>query len=89
MQHSVNSHTDFHFFTERCYSKFAAKRLLKIPLHLICVAALRRGTLMSENERQLPINVVINDKLQGKVVTYLRCGGIVNNQLRILRKVYS
>jgi len=24
-------------------------------------------------------NAVINDKLQGSVATYLRCGGIVNN----------
>jgi len=24
----------------------------------------------------------INDKLQGSVATYLRCGGVVNNQIR-------
>jgi len=24
----------------------------------------------------------INDKLQGSVVTYLRCGGVVNNQIK-------
>ena len=24
----------------------------------------------------------INDKLQGSVATYLRCGGIVNNQMK-------
>ena len=23
-----------------------------------------------------------NDKLQGRVVTYLRCGGVVNNQVK-------
>jgi len=35
---------------------------------------------MPENEWQSQTNVVINDKLQGTVVTYLSCGGIVNNQ---------
>ena len=30
--------------------------------------------------RHSQINAVINDKLQGTVDTYLRCGGIVNNQ---------
>ena len=29
---------------------------------------------MTENERQSPINVVINDEVQGTVVSYLRCG---------------
>ena len=37
---------------------------------------------MSENERQSQTNAVINDKLQGTVVTYLRCGGVVNNQIK-------
>ena len=37
---------------------------------------------MSENDRQSQTNAVINDKLQGTVVTYLRCGGIVNNQIK-------
>ena len=32
-------------------------------------------TLMSAKQ-------AINDKLQGKVATYLRCGGDVNNQLK-------
>jgi len=27
--------------------------------------------------------LAINDKLQGSVATYLRCGGIVNKQIRI------
>ena len=27
--------------------------------------------------------VVINDKLQGSVVTYLRCGGVVHNRVKI------
>jgi len=37
---------------------------------------------MSENERQSQTNAVINNKLQGTVVTYLRCGGISNNQIK-------
>ena len=36
---------------------------------------------MSENERQSLTRVVINDKFQGTVVIYLRCGGIVSNQI--------
>ena len=59
-----------------------AKYLLKIPPYLICVATLPCDTLTSENERQSPTNVVINNKLQGTVVTYLRCGGIFNNQIK-------
>jgi len=38
---------------------------------------------MSENERRSQTNAVFNDKLQGTVVTYLRCGGVVNNQIKI------
>jgi len=38
----------------------------------------RSTSLTSENERQSQTNAVINDKLQGTVVTYLRCGGISN-----------
>ena len=37
--------------------------------------------LMSENERQSQTNAVLKDKLQDTLVTYLRCGGIVNNQI--------
>ena len=37
---------------------------------------------MSENERKSQANAAINDKLQGTVVTYLGCGGIVNNQIK-------
>jgi len=50
--------------------------------HPLCLAALPCETLMSENERQSLTNVVINDKLQGTVVTYLRCSGIINNQIK-------
>jgi len=63
-------------------SKFAANCLLKIPPHIICVATLPCESRMSENERQSQTNAVINDELQGTVVTYLRCGEIVNNQIK-------
>jgi len=71
------------FFTVRFSSKYAARNLLTISPHLICVATLPRETLMSENKRQLQTDAEIKDKLQGTVVTYLRCGGIVNNQIEI------
>ena len=76
---SVNSRRIF--FTVRFSSEFAAKGLLKIPLHLIYAATLPCETLMSENELQSRSNVVINDKLHGTVITYLRRGGVVNNQI--------
>jgi len=69
------------FFIVRFSSKFAAKCLLQIQLHLIHIAALSCGTL-SENERQSQTNTVINEKLQGTVVTYLRCGETTNNQIK-------
>jgi len=37
---------------------------------------------MSENKRQSQTNAVINNKLLGRAVTYLRCGGIFNNQIK-------
>jgi len=43
---------------------------------------MRRYTALSENERQSQTNAVINNKLLGRAVTYLRCGGIFNNQIK-------
>jgi len=43
--------------------------------HLAYVATLPCETLMSAKQ-------AINDKLQGSVATYLRCGGVVNNQIK-------
>jgi len=63
------------FFTVRFLGKFAVKRISKIPPHLAYVATLPCETLMSAKE-------AINDKLQGSVATYLRCGGVVNNQIK-------
>jgi len=39
------------------------------------VATLPCETLMSAKQ-------AINDKLQGSVATYLRCSGVVNNQIK-------
>ena len=47
----------------------------KFPPHIAYVATLPWETLMSEKQ-------AINDKLQGSVATYLRCGGALNNQIK-------
>ena len=54
-------------------SKFAVKRLLKIPSRLAYVATIPCDTLMSKKQ-------ATNDALQGSVATYLRCGGVINKQ---------
>ena len=53
----------------------AVKWTLNIPPHLAYVATLPCETLMSAKQ-------AINDELQGSVATYLRCGGVVNNQIK-------
>jgi len=63
------------FFTERFPGKFAVKWISKMPPHLAYVATLPCETLMSAKQ-------AINDKLQGSVAAYLRCGGVVNNQIK-------
>ena len=65
----------FNFFTGRFLGKFAVKWILKILPHLACVATLPCETIMSAKQ-------AINDKLQGSVATSLRCGGVVNNQIK-------
>jgi len=62
-------------FTGRLIGKFVVKWILKIPTHLVYVATLPCETLVSAKQ-------VINYKLQGSVATYLRCSGVVNNQIR-------
>jgi len=57
----------------RFLGKFAFKWILKIPPHLAYVATLPCYTLMSAKE-------ALNDRLQGSVAAYLKCGGVVNNQ---------
>jgi len=59
--------------TRRFLSKFAVKRILKIPPHLEYAATLPCETLMSAKQ-------AINDKLHGN----FRCGGVV----KTLRKAY-
>jgi len=44
-------------------------------MHLAYVDALHCETLMSAKQ-------AINNKLQGRVATYFRCGGVVNNQIK-------
>jgi len=55
--------------------KFAVKRVLELPSHLAYFATLPCETLTSAKQ-------AIDDKLQGSVATYLRCGGVVNNQIK-------
>ena len=62
-------------FTERLLGKFAVKWILKVPQHLAYVATLPCETLMSAKQ-------AMNNKLQGSVATYLRCGGVVNNRIK-------
>ena len=50
-------------------------RYLKSHRTLHNVATLLCGTLMSAKQ-------AINGKLQGSVSTYLRCGGVVNSQIK-------
>jgi len=71
----VKSLPIYNFFTGRFLSKFAVKWILNIPPHLAYVATLPCETLMSEKQ-------TIIDELQGSVVAYLRCGGVVNNQIK-------
>jgi len=63
------------FFAGRLLSKFAVKRILKIPPHLTYVATLPCKTLM-------PAKLAINDKLQGSVDAYLRSGWVVKKQIK-------
>ena len=63
------------FFTARFLGKFVVKRILKIPPHLACVATLLCETLVSAEQ-------AINHKLLVSIPTYLRCGGVVNNQTK-------
>jgi len=62
------------FFTRRFFGKFAVKCVLKIPSHLAYVATLPCETVSAKQ--------AIKNKLQGSVAAYLRCGGVVNNQIK-------
>jgi len=67
--------TDLKKITGRFLGKSAVKWIFKIPPHLAYVATLPCETLMSAKQS-------LNGKLQGSVATYLRCGGVVNNQIK-------
>ena len=60
--------------TGKPLSKCADKWILKIPPHLVCVATLPCETISAKQ--------AINDKLQGSVARYLRCDGVVDNQIK-------
>ena len=62
-------------FTGRFLGKYAVQRVLKISPHLAYVATLPRETLMSAKR-------ALNDKLQGSVAAYLRCGEVVDNHVK-------
>jgi len=49
--------------------------MLKISSHLAHVATLPCETLVSAKQAS-------NDKLRGSAATYLRCGGVVNDQIK-------
>ena len=60
-------------FTERFRGKFVVKWISHCTLH---VATLPCEKLMSVKQ------LATDDKLQGSVATYLRCGGVANNQIK-------
>jgi len=61
----------FKKITGRFCSKFAVKRLLKIPPHLAYAATLHCETLMPENKQLTTKYKVVH------IATYLTCGGVV------------
>ena len=63
------------FFAGRFLGKFAVKRIFKIPPHLAYVATLPCETLM-------PAKQALDDKLESSAAVYLRCGGVVNDQIK-------
>jgi len=63
------------FLSARFLGTFAVKWTSKIQPDLAYVATLLCETLLSAKQ-------AINDKLQGSAATYLRCGGVVNNQIK-------
>ena len=63
------------FFTGRFLGKLSVKWVLKIPPHLAYVATLPCETLLSAKQ-------ATDYKLQGSVAIRLRCGGVVNSQIK-------
>jgi len=63
-------------FSGRFLGKFAVKWIFKIQPHLALLCCYT--TLWKINVGKQ----AINDTLQGSVATYLRCGGVVDNQIK-------
>ena len=61
------------FFAGRFLGTFAVTWILNVPQHL--ASALSCETLISAKQ-------ALNDKLESSVAAYLRCGGVVNNQIK-------
>ena len=64
-----------HFFTRRFLSKFAVKWILNNPPHPAYVTTLLCETLTSAKQAN-------NDTLQSSVTTCIRCGEVVNKQIK-------
>jgi len=63
------------FFAKTIFSKFAVKYLLKIPLKSALCCQVCHTTLWNNNVTKQA------NRLQGCVATFLKCGGVVNNQI--------
>jgi len=64
--------------TGRFLGKFVVKRILKLPPHHRTLHMLLHWLV----KHSISEKHAINDKLQGTVATYLRRGGVVNNQIK-------
>ena len=64
-----------HVITVRVLGKFAAVIVKNFTAPCICCYTILWNITVSAKQ-------AINDKLQGSVSTYLRCDGVVNNQIR-------
>jgi len=62
-------------FTKDSWVNLQLKWKSKIQLHHAHLVTLPSETSMSAKQ-------AINDKLQGSAATYLRCGEVVNNQIK-------
>jgi len=63
------------FFVKTIFSKFAVKYLLKIPPKSALCCQVCHTTLWNNNVTKQA------NRLQGCVATFLKCGGVVNNQI--------
>ena len=68
-------HRSSNFFTERFLGKFEVKWFIRIST-TPCICCHASTWNINVGKR------AINDRLLGSMATYLRCGGIVNNQIK-------